>query len=221
MSSFFLKFFRNIAKCFRGKNLLWHLLAIILTYAIVASGVDWLYFVRAQNPAWRGWFFPAVELGGLLPILVPLVLFAVAAIGKGKKILNTASALTQSALGGLLVSDFYKAFTGRIHPPRLLLPGNMMDISHGFRFGFLQGGVFWGWPSTHTTIAFAMAAAIFVMYPQNKILKYTALIYAFYVGFGVSIGIHWFSEFVAGAIIGSVIGVVVGKSFAEDDARAK
>jgi uncharacterized protein YcfJ len=27
--------------------------------------------------------------------------------------------------------------------------------------------------------------------------------------------IHWFSDFVAGAIIGSVIGAVVGKSFGE------
>jgi membrane-associated phospholipid phosphatase len=33
------------------------------------------------------------------------------------------------------------------------------------------------------------------------------------VGMGVSIRIHWFSEFLAGAIIGSVIGAVVGKSF--------
>jgi hypothetical protein len=27
-----------------------------------------------------------------------------------------------------------------------------------FRFGFWRGGVCWGWPSSHTTIAFAMAA---------------------------------------------------------------
>jgi hypothetical protein len=32
-------------------------------------------------------------------------------------------------------------------------------------------------------------------------------------GLGVSLTIHWFSEFVAGAIIGSVIGTVVGRSF--------
>jgi len=39
------------------------------------------------------------------------------------------------------------------------------------------------------------------------------MFYAFYVGVDVSISIHWFSEFVAGAIIGSLIGAVVGKSF--------
>jgi membrane-associated phospholipid phosphatase len=34
-----------------------------------------------------------------------------------------------------------------------------------------------------------------------------------YVGLSVSVTIHWFSEFVAGAIFGSLIGVVVGRSF--------
>jgi F0F1-type ATP synthase assembly protein I len=39
------------------------------------------------------------------------------------------------------------------------------------------------------------------------------LLYAFYIGLGVSVTIHWLSEFVAGAIIGSVIGMTVGRSF--------
>jgi F0F1-type ATP synthase assembly protein I len=36
---------------------------------------------------------------------------------------------------------------------------------------------------------------------------------AFYIGLGVSMMIHWFSDFVAGAILGMVIGVLVRKSF--------
>jgi len=40
-----------------------------------------------------------------------------------------------------------------------------------------------------------------------------ALAYAFYIGIAVSMTIHWFSDFVAGAIIGTVIGLVVGTSF--------
>jgi len=44
-----------------------------------------------------------------------------------------------------------------------------------------------------------------------------AILYAFYVGIGVSLTIHWFSDFAAGAIIGSVIGAVVGKSFGSDE----
>jgi hypothetical protein len=37
--------------------------------------------------------------------------------------------------------------------------------------------------------------------------------HALYIGVGVSMTIHWFSDFSAGAIIGTAIGAVVGKSF--------
>ena len=80
--------------------------------------------------------------------------------------------------------------------------------------------MFWGWPSSHTTVAFAMALALWELYPENRLIRYGAILYAFYVGIGVSITIHWFSEFVAGAIIGSVIGVVVGKSFLHRETAA-
>ena len=88
-----------------------------------------------------------------------------------------------------------------------------MNSSHGFQFGFLKGGVFWGWPSSHTTVAFAMAACLIALYPKNRLLVFLAALYALYIGFSVSVSIHWLSEFVAGAIIGSVTGTVVGRSF--------
>jgi membrane-associated phospholipid phosphatase len=91
--------------------------------------------------------------------------------------------------------------------------GSLVDSSHGFQFGFLKGGVFWGWPSSHTTVAFAMAACLIALYPKNKMLVPLSALYALYVGFAVSVTIHWLSEFVAGAIIGSMIGMVVGRSF--------
>jgi membrane-associated phospholipid phosphatase len=52
--------------------------------------------------------------------------------------------------------------------------------------------------------------------PRNKIIIFCALLYAVYIGLAVSVTIHWFSEFAAGAIIGSVIGMTVGKSFRTD-----
>jgi membrane-associated phospholipid phosphatase len=116
---------------------------------------------------------------------------------------------------GLAISSFYKVFTGRIPPPHFLGHGPLVDISHGFRLGFLRGGIYEGWPSSHSTIAFAMAVVLWKLYPENQIARYAALLYAFYVSIGVSIRIpiHWFSDFVAGAIIDSLIGAVVGKSF--------
>lgn len=36
---------------------------------------------------------------------------------------------------------------------------------------------------------------------------------ATYIGIGISVNIHWFSDFAAGAILGSLIGYIVGKTF--------
>jgi len=60
-----------------------------------------------------------------------------------------------------------------------------------------------------------MALTLWTLYPRSALVRSLALIYAFYIGLGVSINIHWFSDFVAGAIVGSLIGCVVGKSFGE------
>jgi len=48
---------------------------------------------------------------------------------------------------------------------------------------------------------------------KQRRLGWLALAYACYIGLGVSMTIHWFSDFAAGAIIGTVIGVVVGRGF--------
>ena len=212
MSGFFYNLPQNILKCFSGHNLLWHLLAIVLTYVIVTSNFDWLYFESSRSTLLHSILFPAVRLGSRVPIILPLVLYAAGKIGRNLKAVLTAGALGQSVLIGLLVASFYKAFTGRVHPPRLLTQGTI-DISRDFRFGFMRGGVFWGWPSSHTTVAFAMAVTLLMLYPKNEVIRYLAIFYAFYIGIGVSISIHWFSDFVAGAIIGTVIGVAMGKSF--------
>jgi len=204
---------KNIIRCFKGYNLFWHFLAIVLTYIIVTSDFDWYYFISSQRSILHTLFFAATELGMILPVVIPLILLAIGALRKDFKIKNTAFALGQAGILGLAISSFYKAFTGRIPPPYLLGHGALVDTSHGFRLGFLRGGMFWGWPSSHTTIAFAMAVVLCKLYPKNKLVRYAAIFYAFYVGIGVSIRIHWFSEFVAGAIIGSLIGAVIGKCF--------
>ena len=130
--------------------------------------------------------------------------------------LNVAFATLQAGFFGWFISSCYKVFTGRIHPPLLsseLFGSSADDIIRVFHFGFFRNGIFWGWPSSHTTIAFAIATALFVLFPKNWAVRIFALLFALYIGIGVSMSIHWFSDFLAGAIIGSVIGVVVGKAF--------
>jgi len=209
MKQFLVTVPRNLIGCFKGRRIVWHIIAILLTFILVTSGFDWRYFLATRNPALRSWMFPAVVIGGLLPLALPLILFALGIIARNGRVILTGWAISQAELLGSLVSSAYKAVTGRVHPSH----GIGTDISHVFHFGFLRGGVFWGWPSSHATIAFAMASTVFTLCAKRRWLGLVAILYAFYVGIGVSLTIHWFSDFAAGAIIGSVIGVVVGKSF--------
>ena len=209
MKQFVVTLPRNLVSCFTGRKIVWHIIAVLLTFMLVTSGFDWSYFLATRNPAFRLWMFPAVRMGGSLPIVLPLILFALGILARNDRIILTGWAISQAELLGAFVAAAYKAITGRAHPAR----GVGTDISHVFQFGFLRGGVFWGWPSSHTTIAFAMAVTAFTLWPKQRWLGFAAILYAFYVGIGVSMTIHWFSDFVAGAVIGSVIGVVVGKSF--------
>jgi hypothetical protein len=210
---------RNVIAIFSGRNLLWHALAIVLTVVIVMSGFDWAYYLSTRGDAFLRLARPAIMLGTFLPVLAILCILIVGEFSKNRRIITTAWALGQAALLGYFISCCYKAFTGRIPPPfrgfrmSAMNDGSLVDSSHGFQFGFLKGGVFWGWPSSHTTVTFAMAACLITLYPRNKILVFFASLSAFYIGLGVSVTIHWFSEFAAGAIIGSVIGTVVGRSF--------
>jgi membrane-associated phospholipid phosphatase len=220
MPGLFYRLPRNVITIFSGRNLGWHALAIVLTLAIVMSGSDWHYYLSTRGNVILQLARPAILLGGLVPIWGTLFFLLVGAVGKNQRIMTTAWALGQAAIIGSLLSSAYKAFTGRIPPPfarhfgmAVTDTASLPDTSHGFQFGILKGGMFWGWPSSHTTIAFAMAVCLITLYPGNKKLFFGALAYALYIGLGVSVTIHWFSEFVAGVIIGSVIGMVVGRSF--------
>jgi membrane-associated phospholipid phosphatase len=211
---------RNVVTIFSGRNLWWHALAIVLTVVVVMSGFDWSYYLSTRGDAFLRIARPAIILGTFLPVLATLVILTVGEVRKNRRLITTAWALGQAALLGYIISCCYKALTGRLPPPfhrgfrmSAMRGAPLTDTSHGFQFGLLKGGVFWGWPSSHTTVTFAMAVCLIVLYPKNKKFVFFALLYAFYIGLSVSVTIHWFSEFVAGAIIGSVIGTVVGRSF--------
>jgi membrane-associated phospholipid phosphatase len=212
MKQFLVTVPRNLIGCFKGRRIVWHIIAILLTFILVMSGFDWCYYLATRNPTLRSWMFPAVHIGGLLPLALPLIFFAIGIIARNARTTLTGWAVGQAELLGVLIVVACKAVTGRTHPSHVVGP----DISHVFHFGWLRGGVFWGWPSSHATIAFAMAVTVFTLCPKQRWLGFVALLYAFYVGIGVSMTIHWFSDFVAGAIIGSVIGAVVGKSFGSE-----
>jgi membrane-associated phospholipid phosphatase len=200
---------RHIIACFKGRMIAWHIVAILLTFVCVAGGLDWGYFLATRSPGLRHWMFPAVIVGGLLPLALPVSLLVLGGAADLARVRRFGWAIVQAELIGALVAAGYKAVTGRAHP--LHLAGE--DLSRVFKFGLFRGGVFWGWPSSHTTVAFAMAVTVFTLLAKPRWVGYTAIAYACYVGIGVSVTIHWLSDFLAGAIFGTVIGVVVGKCF--------
>ena len=199
----------NVVKSFQGLMLIGHFAAIALTLALVLSGFDWQYFLWTRSPALHSWLWPAVPIGGLMPIALPLTLFLLGGVGRSDRTRLVGWAIGQAEVIGGIIAAGYKAITGRAHPAY----GVGTDLTHVFRFGLLRGGVFWGWPSSHTTIAFAMAVTVFRLFPKQRWLGCLAITYAFYVGLGVSMSIHWFSDVVAGALIGTVVSVVVGPGF--------
>jgi membrane-associated phospholipid phosphatase len=202
----------NVINSFKGWKVLYHLTAIFLTLILVTSGFDWVYFQSTRSHELRTWMFPAVVVGQILPILLPVFLLRMGILAENAKAARAAWAIAQSAFIGWFIASCYKALTGRDPLPH----GIAHDTSRVFRFGFLRHGIFWGWPSSHTAVAFAMAVTVLVMFPKKRLLRAVAAVYALYIGVGVSITIHWFSDFVAGVLIGTAIGLTVGKSFTSE-----
>lgn len=200
---------QNAIGSFRGWNILYHVIAIVLTLILVTSGFDWVYFRATRSLELRAWMFPAVIIGQALPLMLPLLLLWAGVVFQNAKTIRVAWAFGQAAFIGWFLASCYKALTGRDHPPH----GIGTDTSRVFQFGFLRHGIFWGWPSSHTTVAFAMAFTALTLFPRKRWIGGAAILYALYIGVGVSMTIHWFSDFVAGALIGTAIGATVGKSF--------
>ncbi len=211
MIPLFYKIFHNFSKIFRGKNLVWHLVAIVTTFLLASSHFDAYYFaaISAHYSVLSTFFATVAIAGSFIPLYFPFLLLLIAWLIKDKRLTNTAWALGQAALLGSVVAALYKAVTGRLHPDLF----STVDVSRVFHFGFWREGIFWGWPSSHTTIAFAMAITLIKLYPKQRTLTLLALLYACTIGLGMTIAAHWFSDFLAGVIIGSITGVVVGTQF--------
>jgi membrane-associated phospholipid phosphatase len=182
--------------------------ACLFTYALVVTDFDYHYLLWIQSAPLRNFLFGGVIIGGLLPMFVLPSILLVSSLYKYTKGILLSSSLFLSAFLGWLLSSFYKAWTGRVQPH--VHEGIFVNNSHDWNFGFFEHGIFWGWPSSHTTVAFAMTTSLIIMYPKNKTVATIAVLYAFYVGIGVTTRIHWFSEFVAGSILGTLIGYAVG-----------
>lgn len=207
----------NIKDAFTGDNLYLHLAGVASTLLIVSSGLDYQvehYF--NQHPSYGAAARPVVISGSLLPIIAGGSLFLAAKIKKDNELLGASYAVLQSSLTTLLYISALKAITGRPHPD-WRHSDDMKSLSKTFRFGFLRGGVFWGWPSGHTAATMSVVSALTNYYPNATWLKVAGYSLVAYTIFGVSSvnrgGMHWFSDAVAAAFMSYAIGSTVGKYF--------
>jgi membrane-associated phospholipid phosphatase len=212
VTKYFYKFGNNIVGSFKYNYGLNYLVASGGTLVLMGTNVDWNWyqFSIKNNKRVYNIGYPAVYAGWIVPFAAPLSTYLYGSIEKDNKLQVAGLALGQAALDGWLISTTMKVFTGRV-PPTKLNDGD--DIRGDFRFGFMQGGANNGWPSSHTTVAFAMATTLAELYPDNLTVKICAFTYASFIGIGVSTNIHWFSDAFAGALIGYAIGKSVGLSY--------
>ena len=72
----FFNLFSNILHSIWKFNFLLHIFAVLITYVFVISNIDWIYYTFFINHRLVQYiFFPAVIIGGLLPVLLPAVLY--------------------------------------------------------------------------------------------------------------------------------------------------
>jgi membrane-associated phospholipid phosphatase len=207
---------KNFIDSYTGWNSLYHISAVGITYISVTSGLDAeiLKITSGIDPAISSTIgHTGLFLGYIAPIAVPATLYF---MSEKNSDLRTASyAVMQSVAIAFAVGSFLKAITGRPGPDPHSL--NKDSLSKEFQFGFMQGGLHYGWPSGHLLTNTAMATSLVAFYPEKSWVKNIALGYLAFLTFSMLIhdggSAHWFSDIVAGGLMGIAFGSTIGKNF--------
>ena len=207
----------NILDSFKGDNLYLHLAGIASTFLLVSSNGD--YHVEHffnEHEKYGNTARPVIRIAMYFPFVIGGSLYALGKLNHDNEALGASFAVLQSSLIAFLYNSFLKAITGRPHPD-WRNSNDMESLSKTFRFGFLRGGMFWGWPSGHTSSTMAVVSALTNFYPDKTWLKIAGYSYVAYMIFSVSSlnrgGMHWFSDAIAAAFMSYAIGSTVGKYY--------
>jgi membrane-associated phospholipid phosphatase len=208
---------RNILHAFTYNYGLNFIAAGLETWVLIKTGVDWNWRNVSYNNAWLSNIGrPGLYIGYTAPVITPIATYIIGRIVKDEKLQITSFALIQTLIAALAVQTPLKMITGRA------LPGIVTELDHtrnprtddfSAKFNWVNSDFISGWPSGHTTNAFAAAAVISEIYNDKFLVKFCLYLYAFLIGFGTTLDVHWASEATAGALIGYAIGKSVGKSF--------
>ena len=187
------------------------------TWGMIETGIDWKWRNTVYDNSWMGNIGgPVMVTGALVPFITPLAFYLSGKYFENEKLIITASALTQTFMITMLIQSPLKMITGRNDPG--LVDNNFYERIHekddfSNNFNWFNMDFINGWPSGHTANAFSAAATLSEIYHDNIWVKIGAYTYAAIIGFGTTVGSHWASEAVAGALIGYAIGKTVGRSY--------
>jgi membrane-associated phospholipid phosphatase len=210
-------FGNNIVNSFKGDNLYLHLAGVASTVLIITTNTD--YYVHNyfyEHEQFGNAAMPIIRYAIYFPFVTGGSLYAYGKLNKDDRAVAASFAVFQSSIIALVYNSLLKAITGRPHPD-WQDSTDMKSLSKTFRFGFLRGGVWWGWPSGHTSSMMAIVSALTNFYPEKTWLKITGYSLVAYMMFGVSSlhrgGMHWFSDAVAAALMSYAIGSTIGKYY--------
>ena len=205
---------QNIFDSFVGYNSFFHLGGVAATMIMVNSGAD--YTVYRQFKSWkrtRPYFYPTLITGTSCWLMIGTPMFFYGYFRPHTVTLGGAYALLQSTLISIVYATLLKAFTGRPAPEDKWYI-NMRSESKVFRFGFLRGGIFYGWPGGHVMITTATIATLAWYYPDKWWISIPGSLLIAYTMIGVTVhNGHWMSDNIAGLLMGYAIGSTVGRSF--------
>ena len=209
-----------------GRELLTPVPAVMAGAAIAApliiAPLGWDHDARVFSQRSLGGSYHPEPVSVAAPFILPVLLLATDAIAlplQACEVARPTSAMLQAmalSLGSVVV---LKWVTGRSFPnagrdpnaaDRLEHPENARQFHW---FSYRQGTA---WPSGHTALMFAAAAALSNSLPQRAWLGYLGYVAATGVAFGMWFGDHhWASDILSGALLGYGMGRSVGRAFAE------
>jgi len=207
----------NVVSGFSGWNLALHLGALAATPLIVGNGADTqVHNFFVEHDAFEPLSYGGVYGGYLLPFALGGTLLGVGLLGDSRRELAASGAVLQATALAFVYQSLLKAVTGRLPPDSMAYPDDA--ASRGFQFGFLRGGIHYGWPSGHLMTTTAIFTSLLPLYPNSVALRVGGGVLLAYMLLSVlshdASSMHWFSDVVAGSLMGWAIGRGVGAGFA-------